>query len=102
MAGTKRQQAIRRSLRALAPWIPFADAEPVLAEAGAPSKKMLPPSVALWLALTAHVRHAHTDYDRLLSEGYDRDAARFFVRAAMEDVLTRWGCTRGLDEEEEG
>jgi hypothetical protein len=47
------------------------------------------------------VRHAHTDYDRLLAEGYDRAAARFFVADAINAVLTRWRATRLLDPDDE-
>jgi hypothetical protein len=101
MAGTRRQIAIRTALRALAPLIPLADAQAVLARAGAVHLKTLPPATALWLALGSHVRHVHTDYDRLLAEGYERDAARFFVAAATDAVLTRWGCLRSVSEGED-
>ena len=94
MAGTKRQQAIRAALRALAPGIPLVDAQAVLALAERRSMKALPPSTALWLSLGSHVRHAHTDYDRLLEEGYERDAARFFVADETDAVLAGWGCQR--------
>ena len=59
--------------------------------------KALPPSVAVWLATVAHIRHAHTDYEALLEEGYDRDAARFFVIDRINAVLTSWRATRLLD-----
>jgi hypothetical protein len=98
MVGTRRQQAIRKALRALAPGIPLLDAEAVLALAGRAQMKALPPSTALWLALGSHVRHSHTDYDRLLAEGYERDAARFFVADAIDDVLSGWGCQRSVAE----
>ncbi|HEV7329064.1 MAG TPA: DUF2293 domain-containing protein [Bosea sp. (in: a-proteobacteria)] len=100
MVGTKRQQAIRRKLRTLAPGIPLLDAETVLALAGRAQMRALPPSTALWLALGSHVRHSHTDYDRLLAEGYERDAARFFVADAIDDVLSGWGCQRSILDEE--
>ncbi|MEN5083228.1 DUF2293 domain-containing protein [Bosea sp. TWI1241] len=96
MVGTKRQQAIRKALRALAPGIPFGDAEAVLTLAGRPAMKALPPGTALWLALASHVRHVHTDYDQLLAEGYERDAARFFVAEPSDDVLAGWGCQRSV------
>jgi len=101
MAGTKRQQAIRRALRALAPGIPLADAEAVISLAERRHMKDLPPSTALWLALGSHVRHSHTDYDRLLSEGYDRDSARFFVVEETDAVLSSWGCQRSVADGEE-
>ena len=63
----------------------------------------LPPSIAVWLATVAHVRHAHTDYEKLLSEGYDRDSARFFVIDQTDDVLAGWGCQRSVaDGDEDG
>lgn len=101
MAGTKRQQAIRKALRALAPGIPLSDAEAVIALAERRHMKDLPPSTALWLALGSHVRHSHTDYERLLAEGYDRDAARFFVLEKTDAVLSRWGCQRSVADGEE-
>ena len=63
--------------------------------------KTLPPSIAVWLATVAHVRHEHTDYEKLLAEGYDRDSARFFVIDAINEVLTRWRATRLLDPDDE-
>ena len=102
MAGTKRQQAIRKALRALAPGIPLSDAEAVVTLAERRHMKDLPPSTALWLALGSHVRHVHTDYERLLGEGYDRDAARFFVLDQVNAILTRWRATRLLDPDDEG
>lgn len=101
MAGTKRQQAIRKALRALAPGIPLSDAEAVLELAQRNHMKALPPPTALWLALGSHVRHSHTDYDRLLAEGYERDAARFFVIDQTDDVLSGWGCQRSVADGDE-
>lgn len=63
--------------------------------------KSLPPTIAVWLATIAHVRHTHTDYDKLLAEGYDRDSARFFVIDETNEVLTRWRATRLLEEDDE-
>jgi hypothetical protein len=94
MAGTRRQQEIRKALRLVAPLIPYDEAQQVLARAARPGLKALPPSVALWLALTSHVRHRHTEYDALLEEGYERDAARHFVIDATDATLAEWGCAR--------
>jgi hypothetical protein len=91
---------MRRTLRSLAPLIPLADAEDVLARAGGGSLRDLSPAAAVWLALTSHVRHRYTGYDTMLAEGYDRDAARFFVLGETEDQLTAWGYTRPLLEED--
>jgi len=99
--GTRRQKEMRKALRATAPRIPFADAEPVLAGALAPHLRHLPPTIAVWLALVAHVRHAHSDYDALLEEGYERDAARYFALPSVNDTLLDWGSTRQVTAEEE-
>ena len=99
--GTERQRALQRALRALCPLISYDDAQAVLKGAGAGHLRHLPPSVALWLAVVSHIRHVHTDYDTLLTEGYERDAARFFVLDAVNDCLTRWGATRFLDADED-
>ncbi|KAA5598115.1 DUF2293 domain-containing protein [Blastochloris sulfoviridis] len=101
-AGTRRQRALRKAIRELAPHIPLADAEPIFRQAlSAPALRGLPPSIAVWLATTTHVRHCHTDYDTLLAEGYDRDAARFFVVDRMNEILTQWGAARLVDPEVE-
>lgn len=99
-APTARQRALAKALTALLPMAPYADIEAIRQAAGARDMRELPPSIAVWLATIAHVRHAHTDYDRLLDEGYDRDAARFFVIDAINATLTRWRATRLLDAEE--
>lgn len=94
---TGRRKGLAKALTLLLPGAPYADIEAVRAAASAPHLKALPPSVAVWLAAVAHVRHAHTEYDRLLAEGYDRDSARFFVVDAVNAVLTHWRATRLLD-----
>ena len=102
-APTRRRRAIAKALTALLPMAPYADMEAIRADAGAKHMKTLPPSIAVWLATIAHIRHQHTDYERLLAEGYDRDSARFFVVDRINAVLTAWRATRLLDlDEEEG
>ena len=58
------------------------------------------PETAAWLSLVAYVRHAFTDYDDLLAQGYDQDSARYFVAAEMETVLGEWGVKRRLAADE--
>lgn len=96
-----RRRAIAKALTALLPMAPYADMEVIRTDAGAPHLKTLPPSIAVWLATVAHVRHAHTGYEQLLAESYDRDAARFFVINEINAVLTRWRATRLLDPDDE-
>jgi hypothetical protein len=101
LAPTRRNQDLRKALRLLAPLIPYADSEPVLERAAKITRGDISPGAALWLAIVAHVRHRHTEYDGLLSEGYDRDAARHFVVEATEETLRAWGCARRIDVEGE-
>ncbi|PZO78994.1 MAG: DUF2293 domain-containing protein [Mesorhizobium amorphae] len=100
-ASTGRQRAVAKALTALLPMAPYSDIERIRIDAGAIHLRALPPSVAVWLATVAHVRHQHTDYDTLLAEGYDRDSARFFVVDATNRVLTTWRATRLLDPDED-
>lgn len=100
--GTRRQRALRKALRDLLPLAPLADAEPIYQRAlSAPALRGLPPTIAVWLAATSHVRHRHTDYDALLAEGYDRDAARYFAIDATNETLTAWGATRLVSAEDD-
>jgi hypothetical protein len=101
LAPTRRNQELRKALRALAPLIPYADSEPVLERASKIARGDVSPGAGLWLAIVAHIRHRHTEYDALLAEGYDRDAARHFVVEATEEVLRAWGCSRRIDVEVE-
>ena len=50
---------------------------------------------ALDLAVRAHVRHAHTEYDRLLGRGWERAEARAAVAAKVAEVMERWSRGRG-------
>ncbi|MEJ5081909.1 MULTISPECIES: DUF2293 domain-containing protein [unclassified Ochrobactrum] len=93
-ASTVRQKAIAKSLTLLLPAVPYSDSEPIRAAALAPHMKALPPSIAVWLATVAHVRHSHTDYDALRDDGYDKDSARFFVMDSINKKLTEWRATR--------
>jgi hypothetical protein len=45
---------------------------------------------AIRLAVIAHIRHAHTDYDELLDRYADRNLARQEIRAELSVILDRW------------
>jgi len=45
---------------------------------------------AVRLAVAAHVRHAETNYDELLSGMIERHEARLMVRAAVSEILHNW------------
>ena len=47
---------------------------------------------AIKLAVIAHVRHEHTNYDHLLMQGAERLEARTLVRDKIDQVLAKWCC----------
>jgi len=100
MRSTNRKKAILKQLRALVPMANMADFQAMETVATAGHLRHLPPSIAAWQAVTTRARHAHTEYDALLEEGYEPDAARFFVVQDMKDVLDQWGCTKALETDE--
>jgi hypothetical protein len=51
--------------------------------------KQLDPQ-AVRLAVVAHIRHQHTDYDKLLMSHGDRQLARAEVYADIAKVLRQW------------
>ncbi len=98
---TKLQKEIAKALIGLAPGIPYLDAEAVRSHAASRHLRSFPAGISAWLALVAHIRHEHTDYDALLSEGYDLESARHFCLDAINAKLTDWRATRYLEAEEE-
>ena len=71
---------IETALRRIAPNIPPHEFAAVVDHARDSSGlRSASPENAAWLSLVAYVRHALTDYDDLLGQGYDRDSARFFL-----------------------
>jgi len=92
---------IETALRRLAPKIPPHEFGAVVDHArDSRGLKASSPETAAWLSLVAYVRHALTDYDDLLAQGYDQDSARFFVAADIEATLERWGVARRLATED--
>jgi hypothetical protein len=47
------------------------------------------------LAVIAHVRHKHTEYDALLRAGTERDVARKMTRKKIESTMREWGFVEG-------
>ncbi|RII21407.1 hypothetical protein CUC08_Gglean000569 [Alternaria sp. MG1] len=58
----------------------------------------LPLSRKVLLAVIAHVRHMHTDYDTLLERGKSREIARKTTRKGIETVIQRWGYAKGANQ----
>ena len=45
---------------------------------------------AIELAVKAHVRHKHTNYDQLLSNGWERTEARSAVIEKLDQIMREW------------
>jgi hypothetical protein len=96
-----RRQDIEAALRRVAPKLPRHEFGAVLDHAlDSRGLRTAAPETAAWLSLVAYARHAHTEYDALLAQGYDSDSARFFVAEAMNEVLAVWGVRRQVGEED--
>ena len=91
---------IEAALRRLAPRIPAHEFAAVVDHAvDSAGLATAAPETAAWLSLVAYTRHVFTDYDALLSQGYDHDSARHFVAEEIDEVLGRWGVRRRVSEE---
>jgi hypothetical protein len=92
---------IAAALRRLAPQIPAHELGAVLDHArDSPGLRSASAETAAWLSLVAYARHAFTDYDELLQDGYDRDSARHFVAEGIDAVLHGWGVKRRVAPED--
>ncbi len=61
----------------------------------AAAKELSPEAVRL--AVTAHIRHAHTDYHKLLAQFADRDMARDSIRGKVSAIIGDWQRPAGSD-----
>jgi hypothetical protein len=96
-----KRTVIEDALRRLAPKIPPHEFGAVVDHAlDSRGLRAASPETAVWLSLVTYVRHALTEYDDLLAQGYDQDSARFFVAEEIARVLTSWGARRKLTEDE--
>ena len=92
---------IEAALRRLAPRIPRHEFGAVVDHAvGSRGLASASPETAAWLSLVAYARHALTDYDALLEQGYDQDSARFFVAAEIDSILSGWAVRRRLRQDD--
>jgi hypothetical protein len=88
---------IEKALRQLAPRLPDHEFGAVVDHAmDSKGLSSAAPETAAWLSLVAYARHVFTDYDELLQEGYDRESARHFVAAEIEELFATWGVRRRL------
>jgi hypothetical protein len=96
-----KRSEIESALRRLAPRIPSHEFRAVVDHAiDSPGLKVALPENAAWLSLVAYLRHVFTDYDELLTQGYDTDSARHFVAGEINAILEEWGARRRVEIEE--
>lgn len=95
--GRKQEKDLKDKLREMLPRITLSDFQDILSIAHKGHLRHLPDTIVLWQAVTTHIRHAHTDYDDLMEDGYDQHSARHFVLDAMNEKLAEWGSSRFLD-----
>ena len=96
-----KRSEVEAALRRLAPRIPPHEFGAVVDHAlDSRGLRSSAPEAAAWLSLVAYVRHALTEYDDLLTQGYDQDSARYFVAGEIESVLGEWGVRRRLGAQE--
>ena len=96
-------------LRELYPGCPALERETIAARAcarssgriGRTAKARQLDESALDLAVRAHVRHAHTDYDELLASGWERREARARIEPELDRVLAAWRVGHSLADREQ-
>jgi len=97
-AAAGRRERLGEALDHLAPRLPRFEREAIIDHAlDSPGLSVAAPGNAAWLAMVVYIRHVFTDYDALLAEGFDQDAARFFVIDEINDYLAEWGASRQVE-----
>ncbi len=91
------RREIENALRFMAPEIPDHEFSAIADHAmDSPGLRNASPETAAWLSMVSFIRHALTEYDSLLEEGYEQESARHFVADDMKAVLKEWGVRRPL------
>lgn len=96
-----KSKAVKKQLRELVPNVTMEEFLAIEEIADAGHLRHLPPTIRAWQAITTRARHAHTDYDILLDEGYDQEAARHFILKDLNEKLLEWGCKKTVSDIEE-
>ncbi|MBV8835431.1 MAG: DUF2293 domain-containing protein [Alphaproteobacteria bacterium] len=92
---------LEAALRRLAPKLPPHEFSAVIDHAlDSKGLRHAAPENAVWLSLVAYARHVFTEYDDLLTQGYDRESARHFVMDDIGARLREWGVRRTLDDDD--
>ena len=93
------RKEVETALRYMAPEIPDHEFGAIADHAmDSPGLRTALPETAAWLSMVSFIRHALTEYDLLLEEGYEQESARHFVAGDMQAILTEWGVRRPLVE----
>lgn len=97
---TRREKEVKECIRETLPHITLSDFQAIVEISDHGHLRHLPPSIIAWQSITTHIRHNHTEYDDLLNEGYEPEAARHFVLDKMNGILGDWGSTKLIQHEE--
>ena len=79
----RREKEVKEHIREMLPRITVSDFEKIVEVSDRGHLRHLPSSIIAWQSITTHIRHNLTDYDELLTDGYEPDAARHFVLTKM-------------------
>ncbi|KAK7544523.1 uncharacterized protein J3D65DRAFT_673267 [Phyllosticta citribraziliensis] len=116
-AATKRKDALtlekaRVALNKSFPAMPKEDEEAVLTRAWKKSSgrvgrtETISMEVKVKLGVTAHARHAYTEYDELLKQGFTQKVAREKIKTDVEDIVSKWQgmshMSKGMIRDSEG
>lgn len=97
----KRRKEVKELVSTLLPHVSLSDFEKIIEIAEKGHLRHLPPSIIAWQSITTHIRHNHTEYDTLLAEGYDVEAAKHFVLDDMNEKLEQWGSVKFISSDAE-
>ncbi|KAK8165248.1 hypothetical protein BKA80DRAFT_309374 [Phyllosticta citrichinensis] len=100
-AATERKDALtlekaRVALNKSFPVMPKEDEEAVLTRAWKKSSgrvgrtETISMEVKVKLGVTAHARHAYTEYDELLKQGFTQQVAREKIKTDVGDIVSKW------------
>jgi len=95
---SRREKEVKQHIREMLPNVTLADFEKIVEISDRGHLRHLPPSIIAWQSITTHIRHNHTEYDDLLDDGYEPEAARHYVLDKTNEILSSWGSTKLIEE----
>ncbi|WP_068086031.1 DUF2293 domain-containing protein [Polycladidibacter stylochi] len=97
MSKTQRQKDLKHYLSSQFPRISLYDLNIIKTLANSPNLRKLRANDAGWLAAVSYIRHNYTNYEQHLTNGLDKDTARFLVAQDIKEKLAEWGMYITMD-----